>query len=74
MMAAETEIFKLSVKPCIGILRKTSAISFVLSDMPSFSAPKKKTDFLVTSKSESSQPSVCGVVATIWYPWFFIAL
>ena len=66
IIAADTEIFKLSVKPDIGIFKKTSASFNTASESPSVSLPKKKQDFLVTSKSYNSQSSLCGVVATIW--------
>jgi hypothetical protein len=47
MMAADTEIFKLSVKPTIGILRKPSARCKISSDKPSRSVPKNKALVLI---------------------------
>src|SRR5690606_21219784 len=53
IIAAETEIFKLSVKPYIGILIKVSAAFITSSESPVFSVPKKIADGFVMSKSLS---------------------
>lgn len=42
IIAAETEILRLSVKPTIGILIVASASFKISSDKPSFSVPKKR--------------------------------
>ena len=50
-IATATEMFKLSVKPTIGIFKKVSACESTCAERPSFSMPKKKALFLVISKS-----------------------
>ena len=54
-MAAETEMFKLSVNPTIGILRNPSAFFKISGDYPSLSVPKNKALGLVISKSSRRQ-------------------
>ena len=46
MIAAATEIFKLSVNPTIGIVKISSELISTSSDTPDFSTPKIKADFL----------------------------
>ena len=47
IIAAETEIFKLSVKPTIGIFIKPSACFITFSLTPSRSEPKNNALFLI---------------------------
>jgi hypothetical protein len=61
MIAADTEIFKLSVNP--RILRKPSARCKISSDNPSLSVPKNKALGFEISKSSITQSLSCGVVA-----------
>ena len=51
IIAAETEIFKLSVKPTIGIFKNVSACFIISSDKPKRSVPKKMAEGFETSKS-----------------------
>ena len=64
-MAAETEIFKLSVNPYIGIFKNPSALFKTVLLSPSFSLPKKKADFFVMSNSLNSVALLWGDVAII---------
>jgi len=48
-------LFKLSVKPTIGIFKKPSAWFMVYSETPSFSTPKTKADFLVMSNEKDKE-------------------
>lgn len=69
MMAALTDILRLSVNPSIGILRKPSACCITSWESPSLSVPKKKALFWEISNSSSIHESSCGVVAMILYPF-----
>jgi hypothetical protein len=63
MIAAETEIFKLSVKPTIGILEKPSALKF-LPIIRLFLFQKKALGFNIKIFHQTIILS-CGVVAMI---------
>jgi hypothetical protein len=63
IIAAATDIFRLSVKPTIGIFKKPSALFITSSETPDFSTPNTKADFLVKSKLFKIHDSLCGEVA-----------
>ena len=65
IIAAATEIFKLSVKPTIGIFKIPSALLMTKSDTPVFSTPNTKADFFEISKSCKILELLCGDVAII---------
>ena len=64
IMAAETDMFKLSVNPCIGIVNVRSASCINSGLIPFFSVPKTKADFCLRSKVDNCSPWR-GLVATI---------
>src|SRR5690606_13147539 len=64
IMAAETETFRLSEKPSIGIFNRPSARCNTSSLRPSFSVPKNTAVLCFGKKSCKGMESLCGVAAT----------
>ena len=70
MIAAATEILRLWVNPCIGIFKRTSALSNACLDNPFFSPPKNIADFFLKLNLSISIAWEEILVQTIWYPLF----